>query len=59
MEGSRYEIHIKAHWALVELARMIAEDFKKPETEAEYQKWLAERDAQKQTQENEDEHTVL
>ena len=57
MEGPRYELHIKAHWAIVELARMIIEDFKKPETEAEFQKWRAEREAQRRAQENAEIHT--
>ena len=56
MEGPRYELHIKAHWAIVELARMIIEDFKKPETEAEFQKWRAEREAQRNQGNGEEDH---
>lgn len=52
MEKVRYEIDPRKRWIFSELARAIIEDFKKPETEAEFQKWRAEREAQRRAQEN-------
>lgn len=56
MEKVRYEIDPRCRWIFSELARAIIEDFKKPETEAEFQKWRAEREAQRNQGNGEEDH---
>ncbi len=57
MEGTRYNMHPKAYWGVSLLLEMVREAFKDPETEAEFQAWLAQRNAQKQEQENQENQT--
>lgn len=54
MEGTRYNMHPKSYWGVSLLLEMVREAFKDPEVEAEFQAWLAQRNAQENQGKQED-----